>query len=264
LAAAQSEPKKLLILGGTGEAAALAGRLAEDPRLTVITSLAGRTRDPAKVAGTVRVGGFGGAVGLATYLDEESISLLIDATHPFAAQITANAAAACSAAEVPRLILTRPPWRPQTNDRWVRVPNAQAAAGVLADLGRRVFLSAGRQDLAPFADLQGIWFLVRVIDDPAEPLALANCEVILGRGPFAAEDEAALMQAHGIAVLVSKNSGGQATYGKIEAARRLGLPVVMIDRPALPKGLLVQSVDEAAAWAESQCTLGPEPPEFHA
>ncbi len=258
------EAKRLLILGGTGEAAALAHRLGRLPNLSIVTSLAGRTRAPAAVPGEMRSGGFGGVDGLGHYLTERHIDFVIDATHPFAAQITANAVAACSAAEVPRLILTRPPWRPQTNDRWVRVPDAQAAAGVLADLGRRVFLSAGRQDLAPFADLRGIWFLVRVIDDPAEPLALANCEVILGRGPFAAEDEAAWMQAHGIAVLVSKNSGGQATYGKIEAARRLGLPVVMIDRPAMPEGLAVRSVDEAAAWAESHCSAPPEPPKIHA
>ncbi len=248
------EAKRLLILGGTGEAAALAHRLGRRAGLSIITSLAGRTRAPAAVPGEMRSGGFGGAEGLARYLAERHIDLVIDATHPFAARITANAAVACGAADVPRLVLARPPWHSQASDRWVRVPDAGAAASVLADLGRRVFLSTGRQDLAPFAGRQGIWFLVRMIDEPAEPLPLANYEVILGRGPFAAEDEAALMRGHGIAVLVSKNSGGQATYGKIEAARRLGLPVVMIGRPALPEGLAVRSVDEAAAWVELRCS----------
>ncbi len=256
--------KRLLILGGTGEAAALAHRLGRRAGLSIVTSLAGRTRAPAAVPGEVRSGGFGGAEGLARYLAERNIDLVIDATHPFAAQITANAAAACETAGVPRLVLARPPWQAQASDRWLRVPDARTAATVVGDLGRRVFLSTGRQDLAPFAGQQGIWFLVRMIDEPAEPLPLENYDVILGRGPFAAEDEAALMQEHGIAVLVSKNSGGQATYGKIEAARRLGLPVVMIDRPALPEGLAVHSVDEAAAWAESHCPAEPEPPEIRA
>ncbi len=247
------EAKRLLILGGTGEAVALAHRLGRLPGLKIITSLAGRTRAPAAVPGDMRSGGFGGVSGLVKYLLEHRIDLVIDATHPFAARMTANAAAACLAADVPRLVLSRPPWQSQPRDRWVRVPHAQAAAAALSELGRRVFLSTGRQDLAPFAGLGRIWFLVRAIDEPAAPLPLENYEVILGRGPFAAEDEAALMQAHGIAVLVSKNSGGQATHGKIEAARRLGLPVVMIDRPAVPEGLSVQSVDEAAAWAESHC-----------
>jgi len=253
-----ADEKRLLILGGTGEAAALAHRLGRLPGLGIVTSLAGRTRAPAAVPGEMRSGGFGGVEGLQRYLSERAIDFVIDATHPFAARITANAAAACTAVEIPRLVLLRPPWQPHPSDRWVSVPDAQTAASVLTDLGRRVFLSTGRQDLAPFANLHGIWFLVRTIDEPVAALPLANYEVILGRGPFSAEDEADLMRAHGIAVLLSKNSGGQATYGKIDAARRLGLPVVMIGRPALPEGLVVQSVDEAAAWAESQCPAAPE------
>ncbi len=251
------DAKRLLILGGTGEAAALAHRLGRLPGLDIVTSLAGRTRAPAAVPGEMRSGGFGGVEGLESYLAERHMDFVVDATHPFAARITANAATACAKAGIPRLVLTRPPWQPHKSDRWVRVADDRAAAQTLAELGRRVFLSIGRQDLTPFAGLRGIWFLVRTIDEPAAPLPLENYEVILGRGPFAAEAEAALMREHGIAVLLSKNSGGQATYGKIEAARRLGLPVVMIDRPALPDGSVVQSVDEAAVWVEARCAPPP-------
>jgi len=257
------EAKRLLILGGTGEAAALAHRLGRLENLKLTTSLAGRTRAPAAVPGRLRSGGFGGAEGLAHYLRDRAIDMVIDATHPYAARISANAATACEAAGVPRLMLVRPPWPERPGDRWLRVADAAAAAAALLELGRRVFLSIGRQDLAPFADLPGIWFLVRMIDAPEEPLPLANFELILGRGPFAAEDEEALMERHGIAVLLSKNSGGQGTYGKIEAARQLGLPVVMIERPPLPEGQAVQSVDEAAAWAEVRCNAPPEPPSQH-
>ena len=255
-----AEARRLLILGGTGEAAALAHRLSKVAGLGIVTSLAGRTRAPAAVPGELRVGGFGGPEGLARYLRERPIDLVIDATHPYAARMTANAAAACTAAGVPRLVLLRPPWQERPKDRWVRAADTAAAARVVPELGRRVFLSTGRQDLAPFSGLSDIWFLVRLIDAPDAPLPLANYELVLGRGPFAAEDEAALLRAHDIAVVLSKNSGGQATYGKIEAARRLGLPVVMIARPPLPPGECVHSVDEAAAWAEAQCRPQAEAP----
>ena len=248
MAAAQSEPKKLLILGGTGEAAALARRLTGDPRLTVITSLAGRTRDPAKVAGTVRVGGFGGAVGLATYLDEESISLLIDATHPFAAQMAANAAQACAECGVPRVKLLRPAWQAMQSDNWIEVPDMKAAAEAVARSGTRAFLSVGRQDLSAFAELENIWFLVRSIEPLEAPCPLVRAQIIQGRGPFSEAAEVALLKEHRIDVLVSKNSGGEATTAKIAAARRLGLPVVMIARPQAPAGETVQTVDEAMAW----------------
>ena len=248
MAAAQSEPKKLLILGGTGEAAALARRLTGDPRLTVITSLAGRTRDPAKVAGTVRVGGFGGAVGLATYLDEESISLLIDATHPFAARMAANAAQACVETGVPRLKLLRPAWRALEADHWIDAPDMASAAEAVGRSGTRAFLSVGRQDLLAFAELENIWFLVRSIEPLEAPCPLANYAVIQGRGPFTEAAETTLLKEHRIDLLVSKNSGGEATTAKIAAARRLGLPVVMIARPQAPAGETVQTVDEAVAW----------------
>lgn len=244
---------QLLILGGTGEAAALAHRLSRIETLDVVTSLAGRTRAPAAVPGKTRTGGFGGAEGLARYLSEKSVDLVVDATHPYAARISENAALACAAVRVPRLMLSRPAWSEQPKDRWVRVPDARTAARVLPDMGRRVFLSTGRQDLTPFAGLPGLWFLVRLVEAPPEPVPIDNGELILGRGPFAVEDEVALLREHGIDVVVSKNSGGQATYGKIQAARQLGLPVVMIDRPSVPKGDIVYSVDEAATWVEARC-----------
>lgn len=247
-----AEPTKLLILGGTGEAAALAMRLARDPDIAVITSLAGRTRNPAAIPGKRRRGGFGGVAGLTHYLRDEAIDLVVDATHPFAAGMTRNAAEACGTAGVPRLMLVRPGWQRQAGDRWIEVENTPAAAAALPGLGRRVFLSSGRGELPAFSGLRDHWFLVRLIDRPAAPLPLADYELVLGRAPFAAEHETALFKAHAIEVLVSKNSGGCATYGKIEAARGLGLPVIMIARPPLPEGETAESVDEAVVWIDAR------------
>jgi precorrin-6A/cobalt-precorrin-6A reductase len=252
LAAVPREPRRLLILGGTGEAAALAGRLADDPSLDVITSLAGRTRAPAKVAGDLRVGGFGGAAGLAAYLAAESIGLVVDATHPFAAQMAANAAQACAETGVPRLKLVRPPWQASMSDRWHDVPDTAAAARVVGEIGKRVFLSVGRQDLAAFAGLGGVWFLVRSIEPLGVPYPLRQAEMIQDRGPFSEAAEVALMKDHGIDLLVSKNSGGEATYAKIAAARRLGLPVGMLARQPAPEGETVPEVAGAVAWTEAR------------
>ncbi len=248
MAAAPTEPRRLLILGGIGEAAALAGRLAGGPRLTVITSLAGRTRDPAKVAGALRVGGFGGAAGLAAYLDRESIGILVDATHPFAARMAANAAQACAESGVPRLKLLRPAWRAGEADRWIDAPDMASAAEAVGRKGTRAFLSLGRQDLSAFAGLKDIWFLVRSIEPLEAPGPLARAQVIQGRGPFTEAAETALLKEHRIDLLVSKNSGGEAPTAKIAAARTLGLPVVMIARPQAPAGETVLTVDEAVAW----------------
>lgn len=246
------EPRRLLILGGTAEAAALAHRLARHSELAVTTSLAGRTRDPVSLPGAVRVGGFGGTAGLAGYLARHRVDLVIDATHPFAARISANAVAACAAQGVPRLVLTRPAWRPQRSDRWIGVPDAGAARVALPALGRRAFLSIGRQELAAFAEMPEMRFLVRLIDAPDDDLPLANYDLVLGRGPFATGDEVALLSDYGIAAVVTKNSGGVATYGKIEAARRLGLPVLMIERPPPPPGEQADAVEAAVAWVEAQ------------
>lgn len=240
---------KVLVLGGSAEAARLAARLAGDPRYETLSSLAGATRRPAALPGRVVSGGFGGAEGLARFLGTERIARVVDATHPFAARISANAAHACRRAGVPLLRLARPPWRPRAGDRWLEVADAAAAAARLPGLGDRVFLSLGRKRLDAFAGLAETWFLVRLIEAPAAPLPLARHRLVLARGPFRVEDELALMRAHGIEALVSKNSGGEATYAKIEAARRLGLPVLMLQPPPPPERVeRVADVEAALAW----------------
>lgn len=243
---------RLLILGGTREAAELAARAEDAGACQVITSLAGRTRKPSPPAGLVRSGGFGGAEGLARYLVDEAIALVVDATHPFAARISAHAALACARADIPRLMLVRPPWQRKGGERWIEVDDAAQAAARLPAHGSRAFLTVGRRDLGPFADLAETWFLVRLIEPPAQALALARYELITGRGPFAQEDEARLLARHRIEVLVSKASGGEATYGKIAAARAAGIPVVMIRRPPSPAGERVGSVEAAMAWLEAE------------
>lgn len=236
--------RKLLILGGTSEAAALARALAGGD---VVTSLAGRTAAVPDLPGRLRVGGFGGTEGLAAYLRAEAIGAVIDATHPFAARISAHAAAACAAVGVPRLVLGRPSWLRQPGDIWIEVENMAAAAEAVASVGRNAFLTVGAQEVAAFAGLGEVHFVVRLIEPG--PLPLDRCTVVAGRGPFAAEDEAALMRAHRIDVVVTKASGGAATYGKIAAARALGIPVLMIRRPLPPDGPTVFTVDAAVAWA---------------
>ncbi len=242
------EPHRVLLLGGTTEGAALAKALADDPRFAVTTSLAGRTRRPAALPGTVRVGGFGGAAGLASYLAEQRIDSLVDATHPFAATISRHAAEACHATGTARLRLVRPPWRAAPGDQWVEVASAAEAATCLPGAGRRAFLTVGRRALASFADRPHTWYLVRVVDPPDTPLIDAPHLVIAARGPFALEDEIALLRRHRIEVLVTRNSGGTATRAKLDAARRLGLPVVMIARPEEPSGERVASVEETMEW----------------
>ena len=238
--------RRLLILGGTGEALALAEQASRLPDLRVITSLAGRTRKPVMPAGEARIGGFGGADGLAEYLRETAIDLVVDATHPFAAEISRNAVAARAAAGVPLLTLTRPAWQPRDGDRWTVVADADAAAAALTP-GSRVFLAVGRGSVGAFARADA-WFLVRVIDRPDVEFPLKGYTLIEGRGPFREADERALLTAHRIDTVVAKNSGGAATYAKIAAARALGLPVVMIRRPPATPGESVASVEEAMAW----------------
>lgn len=240
--------RRLLILGGTGEARALAERAARLPGLEVVTSLAGRTRAPALPKGRFRTGGFGGADGLAAYLEEAAIDLVIDATHPFAARISRHAAEASARIGRPHLMLVRPPWPRESQDRWIEVADLKSAAAALGGLARRVFLTVGRQELGNFARLRDCRFVVRLIEPPAVPLPLADAELIIARGPFALEDERRLMTTHRIEALVSKNSGGDATYAKIAAARALGLPVVMVSRPPLPEAPRVTDVDGALLW----------------
>ena len=245
-----SNKPHVLILGGTAEAAALARTLVENhrDRLVVTTSLAGRTRAPGALPGQVRSGGFGGVAAMADYLKDRKIAAVIDATHPFAAQISANAVTACEIAGVPRLVLSRPPWSARPGDNWFCFDTVESAAQGVSRFGRRGFLTVGLQELAPFAVLKDIWILTRLIELPAVPVPLANGQMIAGRGPFSVDGERALMEAHKIDVLVTKASGGDATAAKLEAARILTLPVVMVRRPPAPAGLSVDGAPAAIDW----------------
>jgi precorrin-6A/cobalt-precorrin-6A reductase len=242
------ESARLLILGGTAEAFGLAKACVARPGLEVISSLAGRTRVPGLPPGEVRIGGFGGAGGLARFLSARGIDRVIDATHPFAVRIGAHAEQACREAAVPRLRLLRPPWTREPGDHWIEVADLAEAARRLPGLGHRIFLTVGHQDLGAFAGLD-LWFLVRTIEPPGV-LALRHAERLAGRGPFTVEEELHLLRAHGIDVLVTKASGGSGTYAKLAAARQLGLPVVMVRRPPPPPGAVVDSVEAALAWLE--------------
>jgi precorrin-6A/cobalt-precorrin-6A reductase len=236
----------VLILGGTAEALELAVACAARAGFAVISSLAGRTRAPALPPGDVRIGGFGGVEGLSRFLVERGIDRVIDATHPFAAQMSAHAEQACREAGVLRLRLLRPPWVAVPGDRWIEVADLAEAAQRLPSLGRRAFLTIGRQELEAFAPLD-LWCLVRTIEAPGV-LSLRQGHWLAGRGPFAVEDEIALLRTHAIEALVTKASGGGATYAKLVAARQLGLPVLMIRRPPPPPGPVVGSVAAALAW----------------
>ncbi|MCT7969325.1 cobalt-precorrin-6A reductase [Laspinema sp. D1] len=243
--------KRVLILGGTGDARELADRMAEMPGVEVVTSLAGRTRMAVVRSQNTRIGGFGGVAGLSQYLHSQHIDLLIDATHPFAAQISGNAAEAAAAVGIPRLMLMRPGWERQEGDCWIEVESHEAAAGVLPTLAQRIFLTIGRQELAAFAHLQDLWFLMRMIDPPSPDAAVPPGRLLLERGPFGLDDERSLLQEYEIGAIVSKNSGGDATYAKIIAARELGIPVVMIQRTPVPPGDRVADVEGALAWVEN-------------
>ena len=234
---------RVLILGGTAEAAELARAL--DGQAEVISSLAGRAGVP-DLPGTVRVGGFGGAAGLEDYLRAEAIERVIDATHPFAARISAHAETACRAVGIPRLVLERPRWPRLPGDRWTVVDSVADAAALLPRLGSRAFVTVGAGEVGGFAAVRGVWLLVRLLRD--EVLPLEDYKVVTGRPPFAEADEADLMRENRIDVLVTKESGGVSTHGKIAAARSLGLPVLMIRRPPPPPGETVDSVAAAVAW----------------
>jgi precorrin-6A/cobalt-precorrin-6A reductase len=239
---------RVLILGGTTEARRLAEQLAPRSDLDVRLSLAGRTGNPVPHPVPVRVGGFGGAEGLADYLRAERIDRLIDATHPYAVQMSAHAAQAARLAGVPLLALRRSAWQPVAGDRWTEVADMPAAARALGDQPRHVFLALGRNDIAAFEAAPQHFYLVRSVDPVEPPLKVPHATYIQARGPFREEDDSALLAAHAIDVVVSKNSGGGAAYGKIAAARTLGIVVVMLRRPALPDVPAVEPIEDAAAW----------------
>ena len=245
---------RVLILGGTQEAFQLAEQLAAQGGVDFISSLAGRTREPRLPKGQVRTGGFGGAEGLARYLCEQRITHVINATHPFAAQISANAVVATEAAGVSLLRLLRPAWEARRDDRWVAARHAAEAAELCRREGGRIFLTLGSGELDAFAEVNNAHFLVRMVDAP-EWLPLRDCHVITARGPFSLQEEMRLLAQHHIGLIVAKNSGGEATYAKIDAARRMGLPVVMIERPAIaldPRSPAVAGVEDVLAWVRQQ------------
>ncbi|MGW9447962.1 cobalt-precorrin-6A reductase [Streptomyces sp. NPDC055632] len=236
----------VLILGGTTEARALAGLL--HPRVRVTSSLAGRVARPRLPEGEVRIGGFGGADGLAAWIGAHTVDAVIDATHPFAERISFHAARAAATAHVPLLALRRPGWVPEEGDDWRDVGSLAEAATALDGLGDRVFLTTGRMGLAAFAD-RPEWFLVRSVDAPEAPVPVRT-EVLLDRGPFTLDGERELLRRHRIDVLVTKDSGGAATAPKLTAAREAGIPVVVVRRPPVPEGVPVATTpEEAAAWA---------------
>jgi precorrin-6A/cobalt-precorrin-6A reductase len=258
---ASTMPLNVLILGGSSEASALATRLKHDARFAATLSLAGRTAAPAASPLPRRLGGFGGAEGLAAYLEAEQVEALVVAVHPFAAQMRRNAAQAARLRPTPVLIVDRPAWTPVAGDRWTLVSDMSAAATALGAAPRRVLLTVGRQDLDPFAVADHHAYLVRSIDPPeASP---ADTELILARGPFSEADERRLMVERGVEVLVTKNAGGGATEAKLVAARALGLEVVMVERPSLPDltGLdaqIVTDAETALAWLAHQASSATE------
>lgn len=241
---------RLLILGGTTEARQLAERLAGLPDLAVTVSLAGRTTNIVAHPVPLRVGGFGGAGGLAAYLRTEKIDALIDVTHPYADTIKENALAAARAAGVPFLALRRPAWQPAAGDHWREVTDAGAAVAALGEAPRRAFLALGRQELAPFAAAPQHFYLIRSIEPIDPPLPVRRTVYVTGRGPFSEAADRALLREHQIDVLVCRNSGGAAAYGKIAAARALSLEVVMIRRALPPDAPAVATVDAAVAWID--------------
>lgn len=236
---------RILILGGTTEARQLAERLASRDDYHAIISLAGRTIHPCPLPVETRVGGFGGANGLADYIRKQNVSLVIDATHPFANQISANAADAARLTGVPIFALCRPDWARQDGDNWISVADIEAAVAALGAAPQRIFLAIGRQEAHQFSRAPQHLYLVRSVDPVDPPLAVPDCQYILASGPFDETDENALLVENRIDVIVCKNSGGGATYGKIAAARALGIEVVMIERQVAPGILTVNDVDAA-------------------
>ena len=243
---------RVLLLGGTGEARALAKSLY--PRIDIVSSLAGRVPDPALPVGPVRVGGFGGVEGLRRWLHDERVDGVVDATHPFAATMTAHAVQACAELQIPYLVLARPAWDPGTA---IVVGSDRYAAEIVAQQGySRVFLTTGRSGVQAFAG-SGAWFLIRAVTAPNPDLLPRRHQLVLSRGPYRYDGECALLREHRIDALVTKNSGGEMTRAKLDAAATLDIPVVMVSRPPLPPGVATAgSVDEAVEWVARNAPMG--------
>jgi precorrin-6A/cobalt-precorrin-6A reductase len=243
---------RILILGGSTEASAFARLIRGREEIEAVLSLAGRTRNPEPLPIPVRIGGFGGIEGLIAYLRRDGVEAVIDATHPFAVQMSRHAEVACRELGLPHLALTRAPWAAIEGDRWIEVADAAEAALALGPAPRRVFLTVGRLSLPAFAAAPQHRYVVRAIEEPGGLAALPDHRLILARPPFRVEDEARLMRDEKLDILVSKNSGGEASYAKIAAARELNLPVVMIRRPKGTDGPAVHDPQAALDWTLHQ------------
>lgn len=245
---------RVLLLGGTSEASAFARKL-EQAGIAATFSYAGRTANPVQQPLPTRTGGFGGAEGLAAYLRAEGITHVVDATHPFAARMSANAVAACAATGTALAALERPGWREQPGDRWTRVPDAEAAAAALPREPTGVFLAIGRQSLGPFESLPHRWLLRFAEFDRSQPVPL-NAALVVERGPYTLDGDLALMRAHGIGIVVAKNAGGEAARAKLDAARALHLPVILIERPAIPPRPLLETPEAVMDWLHGATDRG--------
>ncbi|MCQ8277087.1 cobalt-precorrin-6A reductase [Acetobacteraceae bacterium KSS8] len=244
-------PIPILILGGTAEARALAASLRDDGRFAPLLSLAGATEHPVEQPVPTRSGGFGGAEGLASFLRDNGIRAVVDATHPFATRISANAARACLAAAVELVRIERPAWSLAGHERWTEVEDMEAAAAYLGRRPLRVFLTVGRRDLEPFKHQKQHFFLVRSVEAPPAALLPPRCRVVTARGPFTVEEERALMLRHRIQVLVCKNSGGASVAAKLDVAEQERFPVILVKRPPAAESRAVPGWREALEWLEA-------------
>ncbi|MET4205647.1 cobalt-precorrin-6A reductase [Bradyrhizobium sp. LA2.1] len=245
---------RALILGGTADASLLAAEVAR-ARIDAVYSYGGRTRTPADQPLPTRIGGFGGVSGLVDFIRGERITHVIDATHPFAAEMSRHAVQACTQTGTPLIALERAPWTKAPGDTWTEVADVTAAAAALPETPANVFLAIGRQHIAPFASKPQHTYTLRFVDPPEAPLPFA-ADVIVSRGPFTFDGELEMTRARGIAWIVARNSGGDGARAKIDAARKLGLPVIMIARPELPERLRVESVAEIMQWLGHRACLG--------
>lgn len=245
---------RALVLGGTADASRLAAEIAR-AGIDAVYSYGGRTRTPADQPLPTRIGGFGGVSGLVDYIRREAITHVIDATHPFAAGMSRNAAAACAQTGVALVALERAPWRKVPGDNWIEIPDVKAAVDALPDAPAQVFLAIGRQHIAPFATKPQHGYTLRFVDPPEAPLPFA-ADVIVSRGPFTLDGELAMMRTCNIEWIVARNSGGDGARAKIDAARMLRLPVIMISRPELPDRHRVDSVAEVMRWLDHRTCLG--------
>ncbi len=254
---AQVMTKKVVILGGTTEARKLANLLVETygNALCVVSSLAGRTTNPRLPKGGIREGGFGGVEGLTTYLRDVKPDLLIDATHPYAAQISAHAVEAAKTTNTPHIMLLRPAWVEEDSDHWVHVPDITTAVQEISRRSDACLITTGINDVAAFTPIITTKLFVRLIEAPKNPLPIPDAEIIIGTPPYKKDDEVALFRLLGIDLIVSKNAGGDGTVAKIQAARTLGIKVIMIDRPAMPDCVMVGSVEDAFAHAQKTVSL---------